>query len=120
MALIDDPGEARGFYVFALVNAAIYATLLAVIVVQHGRENLVRAKNRSYRATLAASYVAMFTLLGFGGVSNGMTGIESLAWGAGRVSLFSETYSIAGAGLGKANIRKVRFHPQWLPLVPGS
>lgn len=120
VALIDDPGEARGFYVFALVNAAIYATLLAVIVVQHGRENLVRAKNRSYRATLAASFVAMFTLLGFGGVSNGMAGIESLAWGAGRVSLFSETYSIAGAGLGKANIRKVRFHPQWLPLVPGS
>jgi cellulose synthase (UDP-forming) len=120
VALVDNPGEARGFYIFALINAAIYASLLAFIVVQHARENLSQTRSRSYRAALSASLVAMFALLGFGGVSHGMSGVESLAWGGGRVSLFSETYSIAGAGLGKAAIRKVRFHPQWRPSEPGS
>jgi cellulose synthase (UDP-forming) len=120
VALVGDPGEARGFYVFALFNTAIYAALLAVIVIQHARENPLQVRSQSYRAALSLSFVAMFTLLGYGGVRNGMSGVESLAWGAGRVSLFSETYSIAGAGLGKADIRKVRFNPRWLPMDPAS
>ncbi len=120
VALIEDPGEAGGFFVFALFNTAIYAALLAVIVIQHARENPLQVRNQSYRAALSLSFVAMFTLLGYGGVRNGMSGVESLAWDAGRFSLFSETYSIAGAGLGKADIRKVRFDPHWLPLNPGS
>jgi cellulose synthase (UDP-forming) len=40
--LIDNPGDARGFYVFALINAVLYAALLLIIVVQHARENVVR------------------------------------------------------------------------------
>jgi len=120
VVLIDNPGEASGFYIFALFNTAIYAILLTVIVIQHARENSLKVRSLSYRAALSLSFVAMFTLLGVGGVRNGVTGVESLAWGAGRFSLFSETYAIAGAGLGKADMRKVRFNPQWLPSVPDS
>jgi cellulose synthase/poly-beta-1,6-N-acetylglucosamine synthase-like glycosyltransferase len=120
VALVNNPGEASGFYVLALLNTAIYAMLLAVIVIQHARENTLQVRSLSYRAALSLSFVAMFTLMGIGGARNGMTGVESLAWGAGRISLFSETYSITGAGLGNADIRKVRFHPQWLPSNSGS
>jgi cellulose synthase/poly-beta-1,6-N-acetylglucosamine synthase-like glycosyltransferase len=120
VALVNNPGEASGFYVLALLNTAVYTILLAVIVIQHARENTLQVGSLSYRAALSLSFVAMFTLMGIGGVRNGMTGVESLAWGAGRISLFSETYSIAGAGFGKADIRKVRFHPQWLPPNSGS
>ena len=120
VVLVNNPGEASGFYVLALLNTAIYAILLAVIVIQHARENTLQVRSLSYRAALSLSFVAMFTLMGIGGARNGMTGVESLAWGAGRISLFSETYSIAGAGFGKADIRKVRFHPQWLPPNSGS
>jgi len=120
VVLVNNPGEASGFYVLALLNTAIYTMLLAVIVIQHARENTLQVRSLSYRAALSLSFVAMFTLMGIGGARNGMTGVESLAWGAGRISLFSETYSIAGAGFGKADIRKVRFHPQWLPSNSGS
>jgi cellulose synthase/poly-beta-1,6-N-acetylglucosamine synthase-like glycosyltransferase len=120
VVLVNNPGEASGFYVLALLNTAIYTMLLAVIVIQHARENTLQVRSLSYRAALSLSFAAMFTLMGIGGARNGMTGVESLAWGAGRISLFSETYSITGAGLGKADIRKVRFHPQWLPSNSGS
>jgi cellulose synthase/poly-beta-1,6-N-acetylglucosamine synthase-like glycosyltransferase len=119
VALVSNPGEASGFYVLALLNTAIYAILLAVIVIQHARENALQTRSLSYRTALSLSFVAMFALMGIGGARNGMTGVESLAWGTGRISLFSETYSISGAGLGKADIRKVRFHPQWLPSNSG-
>lgn len=118
VVLIDNPGEARGFYVFALINAVLYAALLLIIVVQHARENVVRVTNRTYRPALAVAFASILLLVGLGTVRNGMDGVESLAWGAGRLSLFSETYSIAGAGFGEAGMRKIRFEPRWLPQAP--
>lgn len=120
VVLIDNPGEARGFYVFALINAVLYAVLLLIIVVRHSRENVVRVTSRTYRPALAATLAAILLLTGLGTVRNGMDGVESLAWGAGRISLFSETYSIAGAGFGEAGMRKIRFEPRWLPQVPAQ
>ncbi|WP_421695669.1 glycosyltransferase [Aestuariivirga sp.] len=115
VVLIDNPNEARGFYIFALTNAALYALLLLVIIVQHSRENVVRRTNGAYRAALAMTFAAVIVLTGTGTAKNGMAGVQTLAWGTGRVSLFKETYSIAGAGLGDGSIRKIRFEPRWLP-----
>jgi len=116
--LIANPGEARGFYVFALINAVLYAVLLLIILVQHARENVVRVTSRTYRPAIAATFASLVVLASLGTARNGMEGVESLAWGAGRLSLFSETYSIAGAALGEAGIRNVRFEPRWLPQAP--
>ena len=116
--LIANPGEARGFYVFALINAVLYAVLLLIILVQHARENVVRVTSRTYRPAIAATFASLLVLASLGTVRNGMEGVESLAWGAGRLSLFSESYSIAGAGLGEAGLRNVHFEPRWLPQAP--
>jgi hypothetical protein len=118
--LIDNPNEARGFYVFALINAIFYAALLLIIIVQHSRENVVRMTGRTYRAGLAMSFAAILALTGLGTARNGMYGVEALALGAGRLSLVRETYSIAGAGFGEAGIRKIRFEPRWLPKAPAQ
>jgi cellulose synthase (UDP-forming) len=120
VVLIDNSNEAGGFYVFALINAVLYAVLLSIIVVQHARENVVKVTNRTYRAGLAMAFAAILTLTGLGTARNGMDGLYSLAWGAGRVSLFRETFAIAGAGLGEAGIRRIRFEPQWLPETPAQ
>lgn len=120
VVLIDDPNEARGFYVFALINAAFYAALLLIIVVQHSRENIVRMTGHSYRAGLATAFVAMIALTGLGTARNGIYGVEALSLGAGRLILFKETYSIAGAGLGEAGIRRIHFAPRWLPEDPAQ
>ncbi len=118
--LIDNPNEARGFYVFALINAVFYAALLLIIIVQHSRENIVRMTDRTYRAGLAVAFAAILALTGLGTARNGMYGVEALALGAGRLSLFRETYSIAGAGFGESGLRKIRFEPRWLPQTPAQ
>lgn len=115
VVLIDNPNDARGFYIFALTNAVLYALLLLIIIVQHGRENVVRRTSGTYRAALAMTFVAVILLTGTGTAKNGMTGVQTLAWGTGRVRLFKETYSIAGAGMGEGSISKIRFAPRWLP-----
>jgi hypothetical protein len=45
-------------------------------------------------------------------------GAATLAAGTGRLVLFRETFSIAGAGMGEIDIRSVRFEPRWLSKTP--
>jgi hypothetical protein len=116
--LISHAGESRGFYVFAIINSVLYALLLLVIVVQHSRENRVRRTRGFSRTAMAASLLVLFLLPGIATSERGKDGLESLAWGAGRLSLFDARYSVAGAGLGTTQISRTTFHPRWLPLEP--
>ena len=116
--LISHAGESRGFYVFAIINSVLYALLLLVIVVQHSRENRVRRTRGFSRTAMAASLLVLFLLPGIATSERGKDGLESLAWGAGRLSLFDARYSVAGAGLGTTQISRTTFHPRWLPREP--
>ncbi|CDM61734.1 MULTISPECIES: glycosyltransferase family 2 protein [Rhizobium] len=112
--LVPNASDAtRGFYVFAIFNAAIYALLLLVIVVQHARENRVRYRTRIYRPALAASLLALVTLPGLAAVEHGRDGVEALAWGTRSFSLFDDHFSVAGAGIGGKNVHKTVFNPRW-------
>lgn len=113
--LIGDAGQTRGFYIFAIVNSVIYALLLLIIVFQHGRENRVRRSRGLYRPALATSVLLLFLMPSIATVERGKDGLESLAWGTGGVSLFTVKYSVAGAGIGGAEITKTTFNPRWLP-----
>jgi cellulose synthase (UDP-forming) len=117
--LVEDASDARGFYIFAIINAALYATLLLVIVVQHARENVVRVSRRSYRPAMAASLLSLFLLPGMATAERGLGGLESLAFGFGHVRLFEEKYAVAGAGNGGEALRKITFRPRWLSDEPG-
>ncbi|RJG40775.1 glycosyltransferase family 2 protein [Mesorhizobium sp. DCY119] len=116
--LVKDASDARGFYIFAIINAALYAMLLLVIVVQHARENVVRVSRRSYRPAMAAGLLSLFLLPGMATAERGLDGLESLAFGFGRVSLFDEKYAVAGAGNGGEALRKITFRPRWLSDEP--
>jgi hypothetical protein len=118
VVLIENAREAQGFYVFALIHAVIYAALVVIILVQHARENTVRAASWRYRTALASTFAAIIVLTGVGAHKNGMEGVATLAIGTGNLSLFKETYSIAGAGMGQAGARKIRFEPRWLAQAP--
>ena len=118
VVLINTANETRGFYVFALMNAVLYAALLMIILVQHARENAVRSASMAYRAALATSFAAIVAVTCIGTARNGMEGAATLAWGTGPVSLFKETYSIAGAGLGEGAIRRIHFEPRWVTEAP--
>lgn len=112
--LIDDVGEAKGFYLFAIMNAAIYGLLLVVIVLRHGRENRLAATPRFYRPAMAAGLLSLVILPGFATAEHGKDSLEALSWGSDHLRLFEERYSVAGAG--GATSRKTVFRPRWIVL----
>lgn len=116
--LIADAGQTRGFYIFAILNAVLYALLLLVIVFRHGRENRVRRSSGLYRPALATGLLLLFLMPGVATSERGKEGLESLAWGTGRLSLFEVKYSVAGAGVGGDEITRTTFNPRWLRM-PG-
>jgi cellulose synthase/poly-beta-1,6-N-acetylglucosamine synthase-like glycosyltransferase len=113
--LVQNAGETRGFYIFAIINAVLYTLLFLTIVVQHARENIVRIRTRAYRPAMAASLLALVVLPGFATFEHGKEGLEALAWGAGRLRLYETRYAVSGAGVGSGELRTLTFKPRWLP-----
>lgn len=117
--LVQDAGETRGFYIFAIINAALYTLLFLIIVIQHARENVVRIRTRTYRPAMAASLLALIMLPGFALFEHGKEGLESLAWG-GRLRLYETKYAVSGAGIASGELRSLTFKPRWLPDTPAN
>jgi len=111
--LPGDAGQASGFYIFALVNAAIYAILLVVIVVSHIRENRISLRRPSLPAFAHAAFAILLLLpTAAGAAKRAPYGVEALTWGNGIVSLTRDTYAVSGAGQDGGRI--VKFEFRWL------
>jgi len=116
--LIADAGAARGFYVFAAINALIYAGLAVVIHVRHARENGLPLVPRStVTAMTAGSLVLVSVLSAQSAVRHGAEATEALSHGLGFVTFTEAKFAVAGAGLG-TKLRIVRFHLQWKGFSP--
>ncbi len=111
--VVRDAHETRGFFIFAIVNACSYLFLLAMIVIQHTRENQVRMTSRLYRPVLACSFTALVALTGFTTVERGRDGIEALSWGTKSFTIFDDRFSVAGAGVGGRDLHRTIFNPRW-------
>ena len=111
---VENAGQTRGFYLFAIINAVFYTALLLVIVVQHARENAMRVKSRLYRPAMAAGLLTLLVLPTVAAAERGKTGLEALAWGSGNLRLFQDQYSVAGAGIGGPGLRRTVFNPRWV------
>lgn len=118
--LIRDAHETRGFFIFAIVNATAYLFLMAMIVIQHTRENQVRTTSRLYQPVLACSFTALVALTGFTTVERGRDGIEALSWGAKSFTLFDDRFSVAGAGVGGRDLHRTIFNPRWRTDAAGA
>lgn len=116
--LVDEAATARGFYLFAALNAANYSLLLVVIVLRHARENAIARAPRFYRPAITAGLLALVSLPGIAVAERGKEGLEALTWGAGHLRLFEERYAAAGAGQGGRALRKIVFRPRWISAGP--
>lgn len=111
--LISDAGTARGFYVFAGMNALVYAGLVAMIHVRHARENgLTLIPRSAMTAVTAGSLVLVSVLSAQSAVRHGAEATEALSYGLSFVTFTEAKYTVAGAGHG-ANLRIVRFRLKW-------
>ncbi|KAB2684211.1 glycosyltransferase family 2 protein [Brucella tritici] len=111
--VVRDAHETRGFFIFAIVNACSYLFLMAMIVIQHTRENRVRMTSRLYRPVLACSFTVLVALTGFTTVERGRDGIEALSWGTKSFTIFDDRFSVAGAGVGGRDLHRTIFNPRW-------
>ncbi|MBP1847458.1 cellulose synthase (UDP-forming) [Rhizobium petrolearium] len=111
---INSAGAPKGFYLFTILNAAIYTLLLVVIVVRHARENTIAAAPRFYRPAMVTALLALIALPGVATTIHGKDGAEALAWGSGRLQIFEERYAVAGAGKGGAALRRTILKPRWI------
>ena len=108
----SDVGDARGFYLFAALNAIIYIALLAVIIFQHARENGRAGAGFTLRTCVQGACVAVLAILPVSALGlRAPVGLEALEIGAEPVKLTRSTYSVAGAGMGSAGLRTVRIRP---------
>ena len=116
---VEDPGNAAGFYIFALVNALLYGLLVLVIVVMHMRENGMALWPNAFSLAPRAGIVALLLATsGVGTAWHGLDGVDALTIGAGSFRLTSTTYSVSGAGLGTAGNGIRRFDPHWRTISP--
>jgi cellulose synthase (UDP-forming) len=113
---VDNARYASGFYIFASLNAVIYAAIFAVVVVMHGRENRVRRYRPVYRPAAALAVVALLVLPVAGLQRNGLRGLDSVLFGMPFVALTERTYPVSGAGNGGTGVWTVTFNPRWLGL----
>lgn len=96
--LFADPGSARGFYVFAVFNAAIYSLLVGVIILRHRVENRGRRRAVGLNAYIkAAVAAALLVLTGYTAATRGVEGLKGIAWGS---PFLSTVYTVTGAGRG--------------------
>lgn len=110
--LLDDVGPASGFYIFAIVNALLYAGLVVVILVRHRIENPEGRRPRGRKQMEAGFVAGLLALPLVAAVERGPEGLGALAWGALPVSYTYTVFSAAGAGLGYGS-HKLIFVPPW-------
>ena len=112
--LTAHPGDARGYYFFAIVNALAYAGVLAVIVIGHAVENGHRlvTLSRPGLATAASLAVSLGAATD-AAYLRGLAGVEGVAHGQSIVSFTQTRFAVAGAGQGGAHTKLTRFKLTW-------
>lgn len=113
--MLNDIGSASGFYMFTLLNAAIYFGLALVIVLRHEKESGQKLINStlSWKAC-AASTVGICALFLASPVLDRLArGTEALVWDAKWFKLTETRYAVSGAGRHGSEKRKVHFKFSW-------
>ena len=107
----SDAQNASGFYFFAILNGAIYATLLAVMLVRHAIENdLAWWPQPGARELARYAACASLLLLPIVGVATrGLEALDGITWGSDTIRITSTTYSASGAGQRGDRIKHIRF-----------
>jgi cellulose synthase (UDP-forming) len=81
--LVANPGAARGYYFWALLNGASYLTVSVAVVALHIAENRAHADRRSILRLAGARAMAISVIagvLGVAGVLHGRDGVDGLTW----------------------------------------
>ncbi|MBT2189092.1 glycosyltransferase family 2 protein [Sphingobium nicotianae] len=110
--LVNDAGEASGFYFFGILSATVNGILILAVLALHARENHcpIISLNRSGAASMLSLATIGTCTIGAAQV-NGLGGIAAMNVGITAFTLTETLYTPAGAGQPRARV--IRFHPRW-------
>lgn len=112
--LVTEPGTAAGFYIFVLMNAAVFGGLVLLVLWRHARENRLSLFPSGMSGIAAFLSVAAIAATVAGGIQvNGAKGLEAINRGITVFTTTQTLFPVAGAGGGQPGKPMIRFRPQW-------
>ncbi len=108
---VDGATAGRGFYIFAIFNAIVYALILIVIIARHAYENSIRPNVSLLRQIAFAAAVSTVSVTSL--TAHGLEGLDTMAAGAEPLKLTRITYGPSGAGLTAVRAGTLRFEIWW-------
>jgi cellulose synthase (UDP-forming) len=113
--LVQDVANSAGFYVFALINAALYCSVFAIIITCHARENKIDIMQWPGQfAAQGACVLGLVAMIVFGAFDHGKGAMVALAATKGDVQLTRAQSIVAGAGQGGPGAVHVVYNAKWL------
>ncbi|MCC5987139.1 MAG: glycosyltransferase [Pararhodobacter sp.] len=106
--------QARGFYILAAINAAIYTAVFTVMVIRHIRENAISLRRNLLPAGGQLAAITLLVSLTLGSVSlRGLEGLHVLAMGLEPLHVTRSLYSVSGANQASSDAERIRFEVWW-------
>lgn len=112
--LVKEPGTAAGFYIFNLLNAAIYGFLAVFLLYRHARENRLPIVSRSPAGALSVlSAIVIAASISAATYENSAKGVAAMMIGISVFSLTETVFPVAGAGMGRPGRPIIRYKLKW-------
>lgn len=106
--------QARGFYILAAINAAIYTAAFAVMIIRHIRENEISLRRNLLPAGLQFAAIMLLATMVIGAVSmRGLEGLHVLSMGLEPLHLTRLLYTVTGANQSPTQADQIRFEIWW-------
>jgi len=113
--MVKQADLAAGFYIFALINAALYTAVFMVILIKHLNENNLKIEGwnrRTFAQFICVGLTA--TCIVFAAGERGNAGLIALTETRSAVRIFTPTYVVTGAGQGGDSSPYVMvYNPSW-------
>ncbi len=112
--LLERVENAAGFYLLALINAAIYSTLVAVIVIKHVAENGIKWQlNPIYHAIQFTTAAALIAMTMSSVWYRGTESLHFLSSGLEPLQLTKAQFPVSGAGQSEPGTVQYRIIIEW-------
>lgn len=112
--LASNLDNARGFYILAAINSLIYATIFAVMVIKHIRENKISLRRNMLPAGSQFAAVTVLAALIVSSISlRGVEGVHAMAMGMEPLHVTRALHPISGANQLTSGAERIRFEIWW-------
>lgn len=112
--LVDNLENARGFYILAAINATVYGTIFAIMIVWHIRENQISLRRNMLPAAAQFFGIALLVALIISSVwLRGLESLHVLSIGLEPLHLTRLTSLASGADFAIEAVQQIRFEIWW-------